>query len=104
MLIVLVLVFGLPIVGCIVYCVVSYFRAKNDKIERRELMNNPNKNDKPLDTKNVGQTVIPLENAIDNAAPTASPYYFANPENANIQVARPMNVGINIGEPVYEEP
>lgn len=103
MLIVLVLVFGLPIVACIVFCVVNYFKSKNEKIERRELMNSPNKYDKPLDTKNMGQTAIPLENALDKAAPTASPYYFSNPENANIQVARPMNVGINIGEPVYDE-
>lgn len=84
MLIILVLVFGIPIVGCIVFCFVNYFRSKNQKIERRELMNNPNKNDKPLDNKNIGETHIPLENALENAAPTASPYYFNNPENVNI--------------------
>ena len=54
MLIILVLIFGLPIVACLVFCVVNYIRSKNDKLERRELMNNPNKNDKPLDTKNFG--------------------------------------------------
>ena len=45
-----------------------------------------------------------MENAIDKITPTASPYYFTNPENKNIQVARPMNIGVNIGEPVYEAP
>ena len=65
-------------------------------------MNNPNRDDKPIDLKNIGQSKIPVEDNIGKIAPTASPYYFANQGDANIQIARPMNLGIVIGEPVYD--
>ena len=101
--IILVLVFGIPIVACLTFCIISHFRTKNKKLDRRELINNPNRDDKPLETQIATSSKIPVTDNLGVIAPTASPYYFTKPEGAVFETARPVKLGVNIGEPVYEK-